>query len=113
VLLTDSFDDLVSDDRTNGADSRISTNYILRCQDLPQQRLYSVMVSTSDSDSGNPSSIPGTTFFFWPFEHFFCLPCASSEPEVTDYCFWSPSRRSSVAAVSSSKSPRQMTAAKS
>jgi hypothetical protein len=26
--------------------------------------LYSVMVSTSDSDSGNPSSIPGTTFFF-------------------------------------------------
>ena len=27
-------------------------------------RLYSVMVSTSDSDSGNPSSIPGTTFSF-------------------------------------------------
>jgi hypothetical protein len=25
------------------------------------QWLYSVMVSTSDSDSGNPSSIPGTT----------------------------------------------------
>jgi hypothetical protein len=24
------------------------------------------MVSTSDSDSGNPSSIPGTTFFFCP-----------------------------------------------
>jgi hypothetical protein len=31
--------------------------------------LYSVMVSTSDSDSGNPSSIPGTTFSFCIFPH--------------------------------------------
>jgi hypothetical protein len=30
-------------------------------------RLYSVMVSTSDSDSGNLGSIPGTTFFIYLF----------------------------------------------
>jgi hypothetical protein len=30
-------------------------------------RLYSVMVSTSDSDSGNLGSIPGTTFFVYLF----------------------------------------------
>jgi hypothetical protein len=38
--------------------------------------LYSVMVSTSDSDSGNPSSIPGTTcstfaLLFFPLSFFF------------------------------------------
>ena len=30
-----------------------------------QQWLYSVMASTSDSDSGNPGSIPGTTFLLF------------------------------------------------
>jgi hypothetical protein len=34
--------------------------HISRC--VPTSGLYSVMVSTSDSDSGNLGSIPGTTF---------------------------------------------------
>ena len=29
-------------------------------------RFYSVMASTSDSDSGNPGSTPGRTYSFWP-----------------------------------------------
>ena len=64
-------------------------------------RLYSVAVITSDSDSGNPGSIPGTTFIF-AFILFqysippsmilpFCLSKARSAMHFrakTEACFW-------------------------
>lgn len=43
-------------------------------KNAPTTRLYSVMVSTSDSDSGNPSSIPGTTSSLF-FVALFCASC--------------------------------------
>jgi hypothetical protein len=42
-------------------------SYCKLAENASTNRLYSVMVSTSDSDSGNPSSIPGTTSLFLQF----------------------------------------------
>ena len=45
------------------------------CRIHLKQRFYGVMVSTSDSESGDPSSNLGRTFvFFFGHLFYFCLP---------------------------------------
>jgi hypothetical protein len=65
-----------------------SYNYIFDNPKIPVfPRLYGVMVSTSDSDSGDSSSIPGTTFLFCIASLFFCLLMPQHSSWKTEWFF--------------------------